>query len=575
MHTFQQLRKAAKRVGEDAPAVRIALCGDTATQLLATALRGEGALRGLCPQLFEADYDQVEQQLLQPHSALHRFGAHYVVLYRSVRRFAARHAALPTEAQANLADDYLQLVRDALAMPQMQGRTLIVLNLPDADDGVYGGYASSVPASLLSQVRCFNAGLQALAAENPALRVCDVAMLQARIGRDALFDDAVYATTELEFSLTALPQVAALIYNTVCAARGSLRKVLVTDLDNTLWGGVVGDDGWEALQIGHHLGIGRVYTELQQWMKKLVRRGVILCVVSKNDEAVARLPFEHHPDMVLRLDDVAVFQANWDTKADNILRLAEILHIGTDQMVFLDDNPFERAIVREGVPGIAVPELDADPARWLSQLSASGLFETAAVSSADAARTRQYREEAARVATRRRFEGEDDFLASLQMRATVEGLTPFNLPRAAQLTQRSNQFNLRTVRYTEAALSLLAADERAVPLCFSLADRFGDAGLVSVVILRRTDADTLFIDTWLMSCRVLRRGMEQFVANTLVATARRLGARRIEGEYLPTAKNAMVAGLLPSLGFRPVPAATTARFTLDVSAYSEQPCHIS
>jgi FkbH-like protein len=284
---------------------------------------------------------------------------------------------------------------------------------------------------------------------------------------------------------------------------------------------VIGDDGLEGIQLGHGLGIGKAFTEFQMWVKKLKQRGIILCVASKNNEDTAKEPFLHHPDMILRLDDIAVFQANWETKVDNIRTIQRILNIGFDSMVFLDDNPFERSMVRDNIPGITVPELPEDPGLYLEYLYSLNLFETASYSQADKDRTKQYQVEAQRVSLAKTFHNEADFLKSLAMVSTVEGFTRFNTPRVAQLSQRSNQFNLRTVRYTEEDIARLAADPTVIDLSFTLEDKFGDNGLIAVIIMRPQDADTLFVDTWFMSCRVLKRGMENFTLNTMVRVAGR------------------------------------------------------
>jgi FkbH-like protein len=306
----------------------------------------------------------------------------------------------------------------------------------------------------------------------------------------------------------------------------------------------------------------------------LRQRGIIICVASKNDEATAKEPFLHHPDMLLKLEDIAVFQANWETKVDNIRTIQRILNIGFDSMVFLDDNSFERAIVRENIPGITVPELPEDPALYLEYLYSLNLFETASYSDGDKDRTQQYQVEAQRVQLAKTFDNEEAFLRSLEMQSTVSGFTKFNTPRVAQLTQRSNQFNLRTVRYTEADIAALAADPKVIDLSFTLEDRFGDNGLIAVVIMKPLDAETLFIDTWLMSCRVLRRGVEHFVLNTLVTRAREAGCQRIVGEYLPTPKNKMVEQHYPGLGFTALPDSATAQYCLDVDSYEEKECFI-
>ena len=576
MHTLKELKRMLRQAPDGLPVVRVALVGDTATQLLATALRGTAVERGFALDLYEADYNQVERQLLDPGSELYAHRPEYVVLFQSTHRLASLHASMAPSARTSLADERLAFVDAQAQNLANSGCHLLVLNYPELDDTVYGSYANSVEESLTWQVRKLNYGLMRLAREHHNLFVCDLCALQAKLGRDAMFAPNVYTSTEMILSVDCLPHVAARIADIIGAARGQvLHKCLILDLDNTLWGGVIGDDGLEGIQLGHSLGIGKAYTEFQQWVKKLRQRGVIICICSKNDDAKAREPFERHPDMVLRLDDVAVFCANWKSKPHNIRAIKEVLGIGYDSMVFIDDNPFERAMVREQIDGITVPDMPPDPAEWLEFLYGLNLFETASASQADADRTRQYQAEAERVRLSHTFADEDSFLASLAMESTVEGLTPFNIPRVAQLSQRSNQFNLRTVRYTEADLATIAADPDAIALCLGLADRLGDNGLVAVAIMRRAaERDTLMVENWFMSCRVLKRGMEAFTLNVIARTAIEAGYHRMVAEYRPTAKNGMVATLCPSLGMQAV-AESQNRWQLDLDSFSPLPCHIT
>ena len=569
---LNQLRRLLKSDRATLPCVRVALLGDSATQLLATALRGMGVLRGLDIDLFEADYNQVERQLLDPQSEWHTFDAEYTIIFQSSHKLALRHAQLGGE-QERLADERLAFLAAQASRLHGSGKRLIVCNYPELDDGVFGSYANHVEASFTWQVRKLNLGLMELSRQEPCLLVCDLCALQAKLGRDRMFAPNVYTSTEMVLSVDALPYVASRLTDILCAVRGAFKKCLILDLDNTLWGGVIGDDGLEGIQLGHGLGIGKAFTEFQLWVKKLKQRGIIICVASKNDEATAKEPFLKHPDMVLRMDDIAVFQANWETKVDNIRTIQQVLNIGFDSMVFLDDNPFERAMVRENIEGITVPELPEDPAEYLEYLYGLNLFETASYSATDADRTRQYQVEAERVHLSKSFANEDEFLQQLEMTSEVNGFTRFNIPRVAQLTQRSNQFNLRTVRYTEDDIAALSADPEVVDLSFTLKDRFGDNGLVVVVIMRPLDKESLFVDSWMMSCRVLKRGMEDFTLSRMVDAARKRGYRRIVGEYLPTAKNAMVAQHYPSLGFTPLDS-DNRRWALDVEGYTPRPCHI-
>ena len=387
-----------------------------------------------------------------------------------------------------------------------------------------------------------------LAARTPSFHLCDLSTIQNRLGKEFMFQPSIYVNSEMVLSIDILPLVAARTLDLVAAMQGKVKKCLILDLDNTLWGGVIGDDGIENIQLGN-LGIGKAFTELQYWVKKLKDRGIILAVCSKNTESVAKEPFEKHPDMVLRLDDISVFIANWENKVDNIKLIKQILNIGFDSMVFLDDNPVERSNVFENIPEITVPELPEDPANYLEYLYSLNLFETLTFSSEDAMRTRLYQVAAQRADFQEKFADEDIFLEGLKMVSLVESFNKFNTPRVAQLSQRSNQFNLRTIRYSESDIASIASDTESFGFAFTLEDKFGDNGIICAVILKRLNINTLFIDTWFMSCRVLKRGMENFVLNILVQFAKEMECVMLIGEYLPTLKNDIVKDHFLNLGF--------------------------
>ena len=575
MQSFQDLKKSVKRMPAGLPQLKVALVGDTATQFLATAIKGVGIEHGYQTDLFEAEYNQVERQFLDPTSELYAFDADFIVLFQSTHKLGEKHSALSQEQQSVLADDRLSFVASLCENPALANKKIICLNYPEIEDTVFGSYATKVTSSLTYQVRKLNMGLMDLSQQYANLFICDIAALQNKLGRDFMFAPNVYVSTEMVLSIDALPYVAGRVMDIICSIKGQFKKCLILDLDNTLWGGVIGDDGLEGIQLGHGLGIGKAFTEFQMWVKKLKQRGIIICVASKNNEETAKEPFEKHPDMVLKLEDIAVFQANWETKVDNIRTIQSILNIGFDSMVFLDDNPFERNIVRENIPGITVPELPVDPGEYLEYLYGLNLFETASYSQADKDRTKQYQVEAKRVSLQKTFGNEADFLKSLDMVSVVSGFTKFNTPRVAQLSQRSNQFNLRTVRYTEADIEAFAHDPKVVDLSFTLEDKFGDNGLIAVIIMKPLDAETLFVDTWFMSCRVLKRGMENFTLNTMVERAKAAGYKRIVGEYLPTPKNKMVEAHYLSLGFSAIDGATTAQYELLVDSYQPRECYIT
>ena len=575
MISLSELRRNLKGDLSNLPKIRVALVGDTATQLLATAIRGMGVERGYNIELYEADYSQVEQQLLTSTSELHEFDAEYVIVFQSTHKLCEYHSTLSIEQQTSLADDRLSFVCSICENPALENKKIIYFNYPEIGDSIFGSYSSKVTSSFSYQLRKLNYELMNISQQYNNLFICDLAELQNKYGRDAMFGASAYISTEMILRSTYLPNVSSRVVDIIAAIKGQFKKCLILDLDNTLWGGVIGDDGLEGIQLGHGLGIGKAFTEFQMWVKKLKQRGIIICVASKNNEETAKEPFEKHPDMVLKLDDIAVFQANWETKVDNIRTIQSILNIGFDSMVFLDDNPFERNMVRENISGITVPELPENPEDYLEYLYSLNLFETASYSNADKDRTKQYQVEAKRVQLSKTFTNEADFLKSLNMVSTVSGFTKFNIPRIAQLSQRSNQFNLRTVRYTESDIASLADDKDVIDLSFTLEDKFGDNGLIAVVIMKKHDDETLFVDTWFMSCRVLKRGMENFTLNMMVERAKAAGYKRIVGEYLPTAKNKMVENHYNSLGFVKINDASSSQFLLCLDKYEAKECFIT
>ena len=572
MIDFKQIKRLLKQDSTNLLEVKVALLGDTATQFLATAIKGVGVERGYYINLFEAEYNQVGRQVLDPTSDLHAFGTKYTVVFQSTHKLLEAYSLVTVNGEGltvnGLFEERLNFVRTLCETTEGK---VIYFNYPEIDDTVFGQYANRTELSFTWQIRQLNCELMRLTQEYPNLFICDIAALQNQFGREWMFDSSVYVSTEMVLSLDALPYVGSRVMDIISAIEGKFKKCLILDLDNTVWGGVVGDDGWENIQVGHGLGIGKAYTEFQEWVKKLKNRGIIIAVCSKNDEDKAKEPFEKNPEMVLRLDDIAVFVTNWENKTDNIRTIQQILNIDFDSMVFLDDNPFERNMVRENVPGVCVPELPEDPGDYLEYLYSLNLFETASYSAGDKDRTKQYQTEAKRVQAAQKFTNEADFLKSLDMVSVVEGFTPFNTPRVAQLSQRSNQFNLRTVRYTDGEIAALGASDKHVCLSFTLEDKFGDNGLICVIIMEIRDVKTLLVDTWFMSCRVLKRGMENFTLNTMVEYAKEHDFERIVGEYIPTLKNGMVKEHYPNLGFKAI---GENQYELDVNAYEPRECYI-
>ena len=405
------------------------------------------------------------------------------------------------------------------------------------------------------------------AARHEDFYINDIDYLSADYGLTAWGDAFYWHMYKYAMCLDAIPSVANSIANIIKSIYGKNKKALVLDLDNTLWGGVVGDDGVDGIAVGPEVPEGQVYAEFQSYCKALKSIGVILAVDSKNDEANA-LAGLNHPDGVLRPDDFVAIKANWDNKDQNLRAIADELSLGVDSFVFADDNPAERAIVAAQLPGVATPVLDGAE-NYIKTLDHGGYFEVTTLSGEDLKKTELYHANAQRRQAQASFADYNDYLRSLEMKATIRGFESIYIQRIAQLTNKSNQFNLTTLRCSEDDIRTMADNPNWLCLYGKLADKFGDNGVVTVVAGEQ-QGETLHLRLWLMSCRVLKRGMEDAMMDCLVQDACARGVKTIMGYYYPTAKNAMVKDFYGRMGFAQIAADENGNTTwqLDVASYT-------
>ena len=530
--------------------IRLALLGSCTLTHLHGAIRVAGMRRGLWIETYESDYGQYLQELADPGSALHEFKPNAILLVLDAYHLTSGVTAGLDQAGADacLADvtDRIrhawQLAREAFHCPIIHQTALPVHPL------MLGNNEHRLPGSRAGFLRRINDALRPMADATGV----DLLAVDDRALRDGVahwHDVPLWHRAKQEIALPAAPMYGDLVARLLAAKQGRSAKCLVLDLDNTLWGGVVGDDGVEGVVLGQGSALGEAFVAFQDYARELSRRGVILAVCSKNDEVNALEPFERHPDMVLRRSDIACFVANWSDKASNIRAIAQELNIGVDSLVFVDDNPFERNLVRQELPMVAVPEVDEDPASFARTIADAGYFESLAVTEEDRERTSQYHGNRAREALRTSTTDLDSYLRGLEMQLVWRPFDRMGLQRIVQLINKSNQFNLTTRRYTEEDALSVMDDPDAVGLQLRLIDRFGDNGVIAIVVGRMQPDRDMLIDTWLMSCRVLGRQVEPTTLNLLAQEALKLGARRLIGEYIPTKKNGMVKDHYAKLGF--------------------------
>ncbi len=571
MQNFQELKRFAKLDLSGTAETRLTLMGNCATQLFAIALKGYGKSVGINLSVFDVDYNQIDTQVMDENSELYESKPQYVLIQMCSEKLYEDFCKLDLNSRRTFGSDMAAHIADNWnTITNRSAAKVLQFDFVEINDRVFGNYCETVETSFLYQIRMLNMEMMKQAATYKNVYIVNLSDVSNLIGRTEFFDEKYYYTAKTPISLKALPMVAKQVVDVILSLQGKIKKCVVLDLDNTLWGGVIGDDGMSGIQIGE-LGAGHAFTDLQLWLKELKNRGIILAVCSKNNENIAKEPFLNHPDMVLRMDDISMFVANWEDKASNIKTIQQTLNIGMDSMVFIDDNPFERNLVRKMIPEITVPELPEDPAKYLGYLQSLNLFETASFSEEDSKRTAQYQAEIGRTILQKQFTNLDDYLISLEMKAVCKPFDEFHFPRIAQLTQRSNQFNLRTIRYTEDDVERISKDARYITRYYTLKDKFGDHGLISVVILEK-QGDSLFIDTWLMSCRVLKRSVEEFIINSIMKIAKENGFQKVIGEYLKTTKNAMVADIYEKLGFERI---SDTRFEANVIAFENNKTFIT
>lgn len=559
----QRLRdeRAAWREGRHLLRRRVAVLGGFTTQFVTRVLDLFLFESGIDAEFYESPYGAMTENILRADSALYAFAPEITLLLTHQGDLGDVPAVLEGRAQVDAMAD-AEVARWATYWGALRkgAKTRIVqsnFELPAVRS--LGNHEGSVAFGRVAFVRAVNARLAERCVDHAIL--FDLEYAAARFGLDAAIAPKSHFLTKQPFSFDFLAPYCHALSRTVALVCGIARKCVVLDLDGTLWGGTLAEDGIDGLMLGPDSPDGEAFATFQMYLKQLRARGVLLAVCSKNDEAEAKRVFASHPHMRLALADIACFAVNWNDKATNVAAIADALHIGRDALVFVDDRPEERHLVRHAFPEVAVVDLPEDPADYVRALDEGLYFEVAELTEEATRRTDAMIDEQRRAQDLGRFQDYDSYLRSLDLRADVQPIAEGTVRRCAELMLRSNQWNLRTIRHSEADLRAFLARDGNAGFCVSLEDRHGSYGIVSVVLLE-CEPEGAFIDTWLMSCRVLKKGVEQLVFDEIVTRARKSGAKRLRGEYRPTPKNGMVADLFASFGFARVGSDETTRWEL-------------
>lgn len=543
-------RKWKKIEVYDVPKIKIAIIGSSSIQLLTSVFRALLTRYDLYADIYEGEYNGILMDVFDNTSKLYSFEPEYIVIlpdYRDIEAYCPPMLSDTESVNRSVNDAYEQYARIFERihenLPQTQ---VLIANFVTPIFEPLGSLSSNYGFSKRSFYRQVNNALTNN--RPPFVFVLDVEELAEYLGKRSFINESAYYLNKSGFDLQYIGYYCDLIARQFEAFAGKARKCLVLDLDNTLWGGVVGDLGYDGILLDPNDAEGEAYLAFQRYIVELKNRGIIISICSKNDEVNAKEPFEKNENMVLKLSDISAFYANWDDKATNIKRISNELNIGTDSMVFFDDNPTERELINEFLPEVKVINVPEDPALYTRALDREFVFEWTQLTKEDIGRIETYANNRARNALMETCIDYDDYLINLQMKIECKELSDTDMERFVQLTNKSNQFNLRTRRYSEAEIIGLQNENSYVLLTIKLEDRFSKYGIIGCAILK-IDGDTCFIENWVMSCRVLKKGVENYTIEKIIDIAKKHGCSKVVGEFVPTKKNSMVSNLYDTLGF--------------------------
>lgn len=527
---------------------KIAVFGGSTTNEIINTLELFLLNAGIEAEFYESEYAQYEQDAVFPSEELLSFKPDIVFVHttnrniRNLPEVTDSKEIVEEKLKAEFArfENIWNSIRDKFHCPIIQNNFEMpfyrLMGNKDCSD--YRGRTNFISR--------LNQAFYDFAEKTEGFYINDINYLSADYGLKEWSNPSFWNMYKYAMCFEAIPSLAFSVSNIIKSIFGKNKKALALDLDNTLWGGVVGDDGVDGIEIGQENGVSQSYYEFQSYIKQLKSLGIILTVCSKNDHenAIAGL---NHPEGVLKPDDFIIIKANWENKDRNIAETAAELNILPEAIVFVDDNPAEREIVKAQLKGVQAPVMDSVE-NYITTIDRSGFFEVTTFNEDDLKRNEMYKENAMRNAQQASFADYGEYLKSLDMKATIGDFIPVYIARITQLTNKSNQFNLTTKRYTQTEMEEVWHSPNYIRLYGKLIDKFGDNGVVSVVIGEKRE-DTLHIDLWLMSCRVLKRDMEQAMLDTLVEKCRQNGISKIRGYYYPTKKNGMVRELYGTFGF--------------------------
>jgi len=548
----------------------IAILGGSTTSEIKNILELFLLKNGIKPKFYESEYNKYYEDSLFGSDELNKFNPDIIYIHTTNKNIIKFPDSKDTAQEiAALLDNEIQRYKSIWNSLSKFDCAIIQNNFDYTKDRSLGNLDCYDIHGKTYFINKLNDEFSLNARKNKNLYINDINYLSSYIGLRYWFDRSLWYQAKYAISMESIPELAFNICKIISSIFGKSKKCLVLDLDNTCWGGVIGDDGLDRIHIGTESAIAESYSVFQKYVKELKDRGITLAVCSKNDFENAKDGFSH-PESILNFDDFTSFKANWNPKYQNILDIAKSINIGVDSLVFIDDNPVERDVVLSQVPSASVPDVGSDVVEFIAHIDRNGYFEPISIFDDDINRNQYYEDNKKRANKQATFKSYDEFLASLDMTAEIKSFSSVYLDRITQLTNKTNQFNLTTKRYTTGEIDAISSSNKYIKIYGKLTDKYGDNGLIAVSI-GRVENKTCHIDLWLMSCRVLKRNMEFAMLDELVSKCKDQDVSEIIGYYYKSAKNSMTSDLYEKFGFTLV---TTKNedtvWRLDVSNYKNK-----
>jgi FkbH-like protein len=527
---------------------RIAIIGFRNTTIISKSIKKTFKEMSIPVEVYEAPYQQVETEVYNPSSYLYTFNPHIIVIIHSYSK--EQNAFYRDKHRIHFSRSFLKKTKFLVNTlnNKLPSTIIIADNFEETNDIIFNNSANKIRSSFSNQIRRINVGLMDLAEENSDFHIFDKCALLSSQGIENINDNSLLINVDIPYKIEIETKLGNNIAQFISVFFGKIRKCLILDLDNTLWGGIIGDDGIEGIQLGV-TGIGKAFQSLQIWANELKKQGILLAICSKNNKEIALNAISSHPEMILRKEDFSVIKINWENKVNNIQEIQQILNIGFDSMVFIDDSPSERELIRKMLPDVFVPEMPKDPANYLDYLRRLNLFEMGFNADNSFDRTAFFRQETARKKNESSFISVEDFLIQLNLKAKISAFSEANAARIAELSLRSNQFNLTTVRYRESDVKKFINDSDYLTYSLELDDKYGSYGIVSMVTMKLDIMKEAKVENWIISCRAIQRGIEDLLLNEIIKDSLFKGIEKLSGFYVPTDKNGIMKNFLLNRGF--------------------------